>query len=103
MAINAPELLSDIAGKISLFAHTEYGLPKDTADVFGERIADLIAEEWGGQSLYIPIGLARRRAVRNERILEEFTGDNVPQLARKYGMSIQTVYRIVKRERAGGG
>ncbi|BFR47473.1 Mor transcription activator domain-containing protein [Nitratidesulfovibrio sp. HK-II] len=67
------------------------GLPKD----LGRVIADRLAEEWGGQNVYIPMDSARR----NARLYNEFTGDNVHDLAKKYRLSVARVYSIVADER----
>lgn len=67
-------------------------IPKD----LGRVVADRLAEEWGGQSVYIPMDNARR----NARLYNEFTGDNVHDLAKKYRLSLSAVYRIVADERS---
>ncbi len=100
MGYDAGELLRDMAEKVTQVGITELGMEEGEAKKLGERIVDIIAGEWGGQNLYIPIGLVHKRAARNARILEEFTGGNVPDLARKYGLSSQAIYMIVKKERA---
>ncbi len=40
-----------------------------------------------------------RRSTRNAQIYREFTGDNQAELALKYGLSTQCIYRIVKVQR----
>lgn len=100
MGFDVGELLRDLEGKVKQVGMAELGMEENEAKRLGERIADIIAGEWGGQNLYIPIGLVHKRTARNARIFEEFTGNNVPGLARKYGLSIQAIYRIIKSERA---
>lgn len=60
----------------------------------------MIADEWGGQSFYIPLNLADRRSDRDAKIRAEFNGANFMELARKYNLSDSYVRRIIKRGQA---
>lgn len=62
----------------------------------GKRVTARIAVECGGQNVYFPSDKKRRDA----KIYEEHTGDNIPDLARRYRLSVQTVYQIIREERA---
>lgn len=56
-----------------------------------------ISQHWGGQSVYIikdNIFLADERDIQ---IHQECNGQNHSELAKKYKISVQYVYRIVKR------
>lgn len=55
-----------------------------------------LACDWGGQQIYIP----RRSHFVEAVILAEFTGDNVPELVKKYRMSRSAIYRIINRARS---
>ncbi|GFM37713.1 Mor transcription activator family protein [Desulfovibrio psychrotolerans] len=68
------------------------GLPENLGRVVSSRLA----EEWGGQLVYIPMNIGRR----NARIYDQFTGDNVHDLAKKFRLSVQRVYKIIADERA---
>lgn len=52
----------------------------------------------GGANYYIPKEHARNLEIkeRNEKIKREFTGFNQYELANKYGVSVQWIYRILK-------
>ena len=54
-----------------------------------------LATDWGGQQIYIP----RRSRFVEAVILAEFTGNNVPELVKKYRMSRSAIYRIINRAR----
>ncbi len=60
-------------------------------------------QNFGGMQNYLGSGAALQRQLRNLRIWHDFTGDNVPELIRKYDVSYSQVYRIIammrKRER----
>ena len=68
------------------------GLPK----VLGRVVADRLSLEWSGQNVYIPVVMARR----NARLYDEFTGDNLHALAKKYRLSLARVYSIIAEERS---
>lgn len=101
---NAPhpalELLTDLADKVAAAASESLGADQKRAAMFGNEVANRMADDWGGQQVYIPRNAAGQRQGRNAQIFREFTGDNVPDLAKKYGLTIQAVYRIIKAERA---
>lgn len=76
------------------------GLLDDTqrqkvASDIGRQLADFLSLTWGGQQVYIPKDNKRRAAI----IYDEFDGTNVSELARKYGLCIQTIYKIIRSER----
>ena len=101
MAERYAELLDDVAAKVASMARC--GLPsveEEAARAFGRRVADMLAEDWGGSSVYIPKNLASRFRKRAARLYREFTGHNVEELARKYGLTQQRVYAIIKAERS---
>lgn len=100
------EMLDDIAAKVSaMFLAMPPAVPstrqeaQTVAAEFGRRVADMLAEDWGGTSVYIPKDELRRLRKRNSRIYNEFNGGNVADIARKYGISEQRVYVVLKEER----
>ncbi|MGE4296973.1 MAG: Mor transcription activator family protein [Desulfovibrionaceae bacterium] len=96
----AAELLLDLAGKLEGLAILRFSASPEDAKAFGEAAAGMIADDWGGQSIYVPMDIGGLLASRNERIWKEFTGDNVSSLAQKYGTSVQNIYRVIKAARA---
>ena len=92
------ELLDGVAARVAGMARS--GLPAvndEEAREFGRRVADMLAEDWGGSSVYIPKNLAARFRKRDA------TGNNIAELAQKYGLTQQRVYAILKAERARRG
>ncbi len=101
MAERYAELLDDVAAKVARMARC--GLPpmeEGAAKDFGRRVADMLAEDWGGASVYIPKNLASHFRRRDAELYRAFTGDNVQELAQKYGLTQQRIYAIIKAERA---
>ena len=68
---------------------------KAVAAEASRRLADYLSLAWGGQQLYIPKDSKRRAAM----IYAEFDGANQADLARKYGVCVQTIYKVIKAER----
>jgi len=58
-----------------------------------------MAAHWGGQNIYFPMGLSYKLSQRDRQIYDDFTGANHSELARKYGVSLQWIYKIVKTVR----
>ncbi len=54
---------------------------------------------WGGQNVYFPMGMVWKVSQRDREIFREFNGRNHHELARKFGVSLQWVYSVVKRVR----
>ena len=94
-----PELLVDLAEQCSVALRETAGLDKDKAEQVGREIADRMASHWGGQNIYFPMGLSYKMSQRDRQIYDDFTGANHSELARKYGVSLQWIYKIVKTVR----
>ena len=90
------ELLSDIADQIALVLH-ELNIDGDVAEQCGEVIANHLAEHWAGQHITIPKDYAHKISARNLQIWEEFDGSNHRELAKKYGITPNAIYRIIKQ------
>ncbi|EMW2841666.1 DNA-binding protein, partial [Yersinia enterocolitica] len=67
------------------------------ADQIGEAVANRMMQVWGGQNVYFPMGMVWKVSQRDREIFLEFDGRNHHELARKFGVSLQWVYSVVKR------
>lgn len=94
------ELLDDVASKVANMARCVPAVEETEARELGRRVADMLAEDWGGSNIYIPKNLAPRFRRRDAELYRAFTGHNIEELARKYGLTQQRVYSIIKAERA---
>lgn len=63
-----------------------------------ERFRDHMIDAWGGAFLYIPKDMGRVISERNLKIYRAFTGSNHSDLAQKFGLALQSVYAILKKE-----
>ena len=85
------EIVTDVLSRASIPTAARENMAKTAA----KRLADELATFWGGQQVYIPMDLVRR----NKAIYDAFTGDNQHELARKFRMSTNHIYQIIKCER----
>lgn len=75
------------------------GITSETALLVAEESTDTVLDEFGGENLYIPKDISGKAHRRNRQIYDEFTGDNHATLAKKYGVTLQRIYAIVKEQR----
>lgn len=75
------------------------GVDKTQATTIAEESTDTVLDEFGGENLYIPKNISGKAARRNRQIYDEFTGDNHEVLAKKYGVTLQRIYAIIKEQR----
>ncbi|WP_117105287.1 Mor transcription activator family protein, partial [Klebsiella pneumoniae] len=68
-------------------------------DQIGQAVANRMMQVWGGQNVYFPMGMVWKVSQRDREIFLEFDGRNHHELARKFGVSLQWVYSVVKRVR----
>ena len=96
MAAKRHELLSDIADHA---AHVmrEHGVPADVAEQAGASIADHLSNTWAGSTVCFPMDYYFKLTKRDLQILSEFNGRNHYQLAHKYGLTENAVYKLLKR------
>lgn len=94
-----PELLVELAQHTSNILHEAVDIDIRTADQIGEAVASRMMQVWGGQNVYFPMGMAWRVSQRDQEIFSDFNGKNHHDLARKYGVSLQWIYSVVKRVR----
>ena len=60
-AMNENELLADVATKVADMYDAALADPSPPSGAaFGERVANMLAEDWGGINIYIPKGKNRR-------------------------------------------
>ena len=76
------------------------GLDESQAHKLAQVVVLAMADYMGGRALYLPRGHALKTALRHAQIYREFTGNNIPWLVRRYKISEQMVYNIIRRQRA---
>lgn len=92
----SPEYLADF-----LFICTHNlmcaGIEEAAAVELAHQMAEQMCRNWGKQLIYFPEYDSQERLVRNAKIFTECNGTNFPDIAHKYDLSLQAVYRIYKR------
>lgn len=90
------ELLSDVADQIAIILR-DFGIDETLAAHCGSNVAAHLADHWGGQHVTIPMDYAFKLSVRDLEIFEQVRGNNIPEVAKRYGLTVNAVYRIIKR------
>lgn len=89
------DILADIKQRIA----DKLCLAEEVADMLG-LVLDEVRQDWGGERPYIAKSgedVRRQMSARNRAIIREFkNGERVPYLARKYGVSRQRIWTIIK-------
>lgn len=94
--LSGREILVDVAEQVEERL-AAIGTDPDEASRLGWQVAEALNRFWGGGNLYICKGLAYEIALRDQEIYRRFNGDNHDWLAREYDLTVQHIYRIVKR------
>lgn len=95
MELRRDELYQDLIDHTSLHLMSN-GIPEDKATELGNSLADFLVDHWGGQYITFPKDRLYRNRKRRLEIVGEFDGGNHHELARKYGLSVNAVYKILK-------
>lgn len=93
-----PELLVDLADHARVVLQ-KAGADENVADELSWRLAQKMGEHWGGQNINFPRGYQLSKMRRDVEIYLEFNGNNCNELARKYKLSVQQIYMIIKEQR----
>lgn len=64
-------------------------------DAVAVRQLSAICEAFGGMQFYLPRGHKLAKELMHLKIWNEFEGNNVQELAQKYKLSMQQIYRVI--------
>ena len=91
------ELLASVATTAAEQARS-FGMAADQAEQLGASVADALAEDWGGQNIYVPNRAGFRLSPRDRAILDTHrNGTSVASLAKEYSMSEQGIRQLLRR------
>ncbi|SUA57999.1 Mor transcription activator family protein [Oligella urethralis] len=90
-----PELLEYLSKAIEAQLK-KFEISDVQAESVGIHVSNKIAEDLGGQLLYIPKGVSLRLSLRDLQIYKEYNGKNHAELSKKHGLSVQHIYKIIK-------
>lgn len=89
-----PELIADLEAQTTAFLSAEQ-IPKHTAQIISRKLSRHLCSNWGGQLIYFPKNQSGELDERDKQIYAEFNGCNHHELAKKYNLTEQRIYRIV--------
>lgn len=76
----------------------ETGLQGEYAAIIASAIVRGLRKSIGSQQIYVPAWPGSLE--RNQRIREQFRGNNLPELAARWNLSVDTIRRIVASQQA---
>jgi len=68
-------------------------------DSIAINLISATCQNFGGMQFYLGRGKSLERHLRNLKIWNDFNGNNVPELIKKYDASYSQVYRVIKKMR----
>jgi Mor family transcriptional regulator len=93
------EVYTSIAN-VTVQALIDRGIEQKVADDAAFNVCEEMRDTFGGEFVYMPKERALRAKLVAEKIVSEFNGNNVTQLAKKYNYSSIHIYRILRKARA---
>lgn len=94
-----PEMLRELA-EVAERELCNVGVEPAYAAAVAETLAEHVRERFGGTPVYWAKGESMRQRRRRARMWAEFTGRNHAELARRYGVCLQQVYRSLAISKA---
>jgi len=95
---NYPEILQDLRDQV-LDVLKSKNMDTSAATEAAFEVAEKIRKNWGGMPIYICKGQDFELSQRDMQIWADFDGRNHHALCRKYDISIQRLYKIIKVQR----
>ncbi|KZN57636.1 hypothetical protein N473_07100 [Pseudoalteromonas luteoviolacea CPMOR-1] len=74
---------------------TSSALGEDKAAELGRAVIDRVRHTFGGEVVYVCQGRSIDATLQGNKMWAEFTGNNHIELSKKYGCSVQWVYKTV--------
>ncbi len=87
--------LANVIRTEALAAAGRAGLSERAAEDVAKSIWENVSLRLGGTDVYVPLR-GQDREARNHRIRAEFNGRNHAELSRRFGLSVGSVYRILR-------
>ena len=91
-----PELVADLEDQAVACLMSVLPMERQQAVEVSKKLSHHLTSNWDGQLIYFPKNLLGRVSERDLKSYKEFNGKNHVELARKYDLTVQHIYRIVK-------
>ncbi|EEQ6524719.1 DNA-binding protein [Escherichia coli] len=92
-----PEIFADLAHHVANTLKEMVGMEDDIAEQIAVAVANHMMQAWGGQTIYLPKGMVFMTSARDYKIWQECDGRNYRELAKKYNLTLQWIYKVVKK------
>lgn len=92
-----PEIFADLAQHVTTTLKEMVGMEDDIAEQIAVAVANRMMHAWGGQTIYLPKGMVFMTSARDYKIWQECDGRNYRELAKKYNLTLQWIYSVVKK------
>lgn len=94
-----PKILASLVD-VMVAHYRRRGRSEDAARDEAEAAVITLAHYLGGRVFYLPRDTRLRLALRDTRIWAEFSGNNAPELAERYNLTLNQIYNILREQRA---
>jgi Mor family transcriptional regulator len=91
-----PELFEDLIAKLAPVLK-KCGVSADKIPKIALAVADLIRSEWGGSTLYFPIGVSVNADELARRVYADWNGRNTRELAIELRVSGRRIHQLYER------
>jgi len=75
----------------------ELGIDQQEAETSANNASQKVKQVFAGCMVYIRKDSSLELLERDKKILKDFTGKNQIELSRKYGLTVQRIYMILKK------
>ena len=99
MDLTSDGLIEFLAAHLEFELSKRQGISPATAQEIALAVGETVRAAWAGQALYIPYGMSKRWANRDQDIFAEFNGRNYQELSLKHGISVMRVRQVITRQR----
>lgn len=100
MSVRRHELLQQVSDTI-LDELVKLGISQDAADLMANLVADVLADQWGGQLINFPTNFRWKLSQREAKIYAlHKSGLSIGEIAKEFGMHERSVRKSLDRMRA---
>ncbi|MDG4811678.1 Mor transcription activator family protein [Hydrogenovibrio sp. 3SP14C1] len=94
-----PARLVEIFDVISMTLDRKACIQGSDKSELASVIVTAIAFHFGGRNFYLPSNEKLERAIRDIQIWKDFTGNNIPELSKKYKLSEVSIHNVLATQR----
>lgn len=96
MATDYPQFLIDMREFIADKLKERVALHHDEIEEISREVVELVRENHGGESVYIPKAAKWVCKTKHDEIWQAFNGKNHRELAKQFDLGLSQIYRIIE-------